>query len=468
MSRKITKSVLSRDEITLFKHSEELKNTELYGNLYDILFKINKIKAISIEELIDLGLDEKGIIILTQNKKRLSDNIKREWYVRNNSAEDPNKRVRCGLCNAPNRYLFYIINRFNSKQLNVGSTCMTKFPEIEGYVDHKHQLAKIQKTQKETERWQIFNNKFPDIENIIQSIDTYFNKIPILLPYNIYYPFKDAIIQLRKMYNSYIKHGTKDVNILFVSFQQKLEECKDFQIKSDKFVENNSNSKLICKRQEMNWLIDNKESDLLLEISKNNGMYSLDTIGKMYSPHFFISNLDVFTSLLPKHIVLIHPENENSPINFINKNRNQILYNINIKKFMKQIGSKCFFEYDYEIDEDELYQVSKIVVSNKNLDLIIVPLEYNLSTMPYAILNDYNAENIYFYNKSDKSIKEFSYANFLKMYDFQIVRKHKSNVTFIGILLTYKDWIFLEDQAKTGINEKINDLYYHQCIEPYL
>lgn len=62
MSRKITKSVLSRDEITLFKHSEELKNTELYGNLYDILFKINKIKAISIEELIDLGLDEKGII----------------------------------------------------------------------------------------------------------------------------------------------------------------------------------------------------------------------------------------------------------------------------------------------------------------------------------------------------------------------------------------------------------------------
>ena len=122
MSRKMTKSILSRDEITLFKHSEELKNTDLYGNLYDILYKINKMKAISIDELIDLGLDDKGIIILTQNKKRLSDNIKREWYVRNNSAEDPNKRVRCGLCNAPNRYLFYIINRFNSTQINVGST----------------------------------------------------------------------------------------------------------------------------------------------------------------------------------------------------------------------------------------------------------------------------------------------------------------------------------------------------------
>lgn len=61
MSRKMTKSILSRDEITLFKHSEELKNTDLYGNLYDILFKINKIKAISIDELIDLGLMIRGL-----------------------------------------------------------------------------------------------------------------------------------------------------------------------------------------------------------------------------------------------------------------------------------------------------------------------------------------------------------------------------------------------------------------------
>ncbi len=51
MSRNITKSYLSRDEIILLVNSEEAKNTNLYGNLYDILLKIRKLKAASLDEL---------------------------------------------------------------------------------------------------------------------------------------------------------------------------------------------------------------------------------------------------------------------------------------------------------------------------------------------------------------------------------------------------------------------------------
>ncbi len=36
MSRKMTKSDLSRADISLLINSEEAKNTQLYGNLYDI------------------------------------------------------------------------------------------------------------------------------------------------------------------------------------------------------------------------------------------------------------------------------------------------------------------------------------------------------------------------------------------------------------------------------------------------
>lgn len=468
MSRKMTKSILSRDEITLFKHSEELKNTDLYGNLYDILYKINKMKAISIDELIDLGLDDKGIIILTQNKKRLSDNIKREWYVRNNSAEDPNKRVRCGLCNAPNRYLFYIINRFNSTQLNVGSTCMTKFPEIEGYASHKHQLAQIQKTQRETERWQIFNDKFPNIEDTIQSTDTYFNNLPILLPYDIYYPFRDKVIQLRKMYNDYIKHGTKDMDGLFGSIERLLNGCKVLKSKAEKFIKNNINDKFVCKRSEIEWILNNKDIDFLYEISKNNGRYTPESIGEVYSINFIIVNFSIFCDcLLSKHIKIIMPENEHSSLNFINQNRNQILYNVNIKKFMKQIGSKCYFDTNFKFDEDELYQVSKIVVSNKNLERVIYSVEEKLERMRYVLLDAEDTQDLYLYNKNNKDIKKFSYSAFLQLYDLKIIRKHKDNSTFIGYMITYKKWISYEEQKQIGVDEKINRLYYHQCIEPY-
>lgn len=45
MSRKTTKSILSCDEISLLKSSEEIKDIDLYGNLYNTLLEITKPKA---------------------------------------------------------------------------------------------------------------------------------------------------------------------------------------------------------------------------------------------------------------------------------------------------------------------------------------------------------------------------------------------------------------------------------------
>ena len=126
MSEQTKKAILSRDEISLLLHSEEAKNNELYGNLFSVLTKLDVLKAVRLEQLFEL--DEKAKAALTYNKKSLIDNVKQEWYTESVSAEDPNKSIRCGLCNTPNRYLFYIRNRLNNNRLNVGSSCMTKFP----------------------------------------------------------------------------------------------------------------------------------------------------------------------------------------------------------------------------------------------------------------------------------------------------------------------------------------------------
>ena len=158
MSRKATKSILSRDEISLLKSSEEIKNTDLYGNLFNILLEITKLEAVTLDELKEHGLDNIGVTILTHNKGKLIDDITHEWYVESKSAEDPDKKIHCGLCNTPNKYLFYIRNRLNNIQLNVGSSCMKKFSEIEGYANHKYELGKIQRNQRERAHWLQFHD----------------------------------------------------------------------------------------------------------------------------------------------------------------------------------------------------------------------------------------------------------------------------------------------------------------------
>ena len=134
---------------------------------------------------------------------------------------------------------------------------------------------------------------------------------------------------------------------------------------------------------------------------------------------------------------------------------------------MKQIGSKCYFDTNFKFDEDELYQVSKIVVSNKNLERVIYSVEEKLERMRYVLLDAEDTQDLYLYNKNNKDIKKFSYSAFLQLYDLKIIRKHKDNSTFIGYMITYKKWISYEEQKQIGVDEKINRLYYHQCIEPY-
>lgn len=59
------KTVLTLDEINLLKNSEEPKNTQLYGNLYENIVNLSKFKAVSIEDM--PFLDELGVASLTIN-----------------------------------------------------------------------------------------------------------------------------------------------------------------------------------------------------------------------------------------------------------------------------------------------------------------------------------------------------------------------------------------------------------------
>ncbi len=471
MSRKTTKSILSRDEISLLRNSEILKDVDLYGNLYGILLNLSELKAVTLDDLIEYGLDDKGITILTHTKGKLIDGVMQEWYVESKSAEDPDKKVQCGLCNTPNRYLFYIRNRLSNSQLNVGSSCMKKFSEIEGYANHKYQLGKIQRNQQQTARWLKFNDKFPEAENIIDSANFYFDNLPILLPYKIYFHLEEAVHLLHIIHVQYVKYGktpNDSQKNSFELFEETINKYNRLKVKADDFIKKNINKPFICKSTEIDWMKQNKKDALLKKISLNDGLYTVETLGEIVSISFINQHFNIFLSRMTTNMInLVRPKDEHSSLYFIVKQGNEILYSINTKKFMKQIGTKCFFDPTYIIDEKELFQVSKIIVSDRNLEFVTESLKSNLDKMRYALLIDDYSENIYIYHKYRKDIKEFSYSDFLHLYDLNKIRKHKNDRDFIGFLITYKKWMSLEEQERVGLDEKIGNLYYQQYIEPY-
>lgn len=254
MSRKLSKSDLSRADISLLINSEEAKNNHLYGNLYDILLQIKDLRAISLDELKCYNLNHGGIAALTYNRHTLIDNATREWRAATNIIDNPKRTAACQLCNAPKlRYECYIYNIKNGTELLVGSECVNHF-KIDGYLNQKKQLAQIHIGQKIAQRKNEFYSRFPDYEDFIFDAERYFSTLPILLPYKLYISLEDTISRMKLIAVKYVNEGKKPYDSKYDSFdlfRLAVDNYQKLKTDSDNYVNINIGEKFVCKRPEM-------------------------------------------------------------------------------------------------------------------------------------------------------------------------------------------------------------------------
>lgn len=463
MSRKTTKSILSRDEISLLINSEETKNIELYGNLYSILSNLQNIKAVTLEQL--TSIDTKAKAALTYNKKTLIDTTIKEWYAESVSEEDPTKKVRCGLCNTPNKYLYYIKNRKNNIVLNVGSRCITKFPGIEGYIEQKKQLAQIHKGHKIVQRRNEFYSHFPNYEDFISDAEKYFSTLPILLPHELYENLQNTIERMRLIATKYINEGKKPYESQYDSFELfslAVGQYNKLKLQADTFVSLNQNSHLICKRREINWLLDNNKNNLLRQISENDGKYELCTLQKMYCTDFIKDSIHLFIERNRSNILKIEKMNDGNFIfSFIKFGyQPSIIFTVNFSDFMKGIGANCIIEEKYSYSSADILSISNILKNKSNLVSILGYIDNMLYTLNYAFLFNEDDNSLYLYRKGDRAVRQFQIDAFMQNYSkYILLSDNEIKKYLIQIIGKNKKWITYEIQEKQGINDKIGILY---------
>lgn len=457
-------SILTLDEINLLLHSEEAKHTDLYGNLFEVLLKLKPKKAISLDEL--YMLDTKGRYALQQNKSNLMNAINNEWYVISVNDFDSNKKIRCGLCNTPNKYIFYIENRLNGKKLNVGSSCMTHFPQMIGYVENKKHLSKLKENHKIVKRRNEFLQHYPNVDTIIKSADAWFNSLPILIPYDIYSKIEECITRMRLIYTMYVNDGKKPFDSHFTSFelfQIALNQFADYKQNAMNFVDEHNHDDLICCRKEIDWLLSQNKKDILYEIAQNEGKYSDATLKYIYSQDFIKQNVNLFFNKHKASIISISFK----PNNMIYLKtipsvgyQPPLAFNISFKDFMKYFGAKCILINDYEYEDKELISKSKIINSTSNLYSIINYINYILRNMKYVLLFDDSTNDLILYRIFDKAICKLNTKQFIQKYASLDFLDDKAIFNYLKTLINnHNAWINAKTQDKFGEFERINNLY---------
>ena len=438
-------TTITLDELNLFRCSEELKNTKIYSNLYDVLCRIEAKRVTPIEEI--YGLSDMAISILINKKQEIKERLVNEWEA-SGYGYDPNQKAKCDFCHRKNnKYFFHIRNVIINTVLTVGSTCIGKFLKVKRYDEQKSLME-----QDRNQRSFMINNA--ELLGYSQTIHQYFDaekyflSLPILPPYNIYFGLRDNIVNMKSICLNY--KGTS------AEFDAEWEKFQNLKFQADTFIKDNINNPLICKKEEIDWIIANDKIKLLEEISKNNGVYSTNTLGLIYSEEFTKNNIRKIVQRNKSHSIKFGECNPVSIVVLFDMNGyyNRISFQIPLKTLMKTIGCNCIMNDDYEYDTVDILPISTIMNTQINIEAIIQYLANILIDINYVFLYDNTRDKIVVYRENDGAVKYINAYNFLQAYSKIILQsneKVKMNMQRIINSIKSNQWISVEKQKEQGM-----------------
>ncbi|EMS74059.1 hypothetical protein [Ruminiclostridium cellobioparum] len=397
VNRRKIHNLVSLEDRQIVLNSEVVKQ---YPVVEQILTKYDKIYKSDFEDTEDFNKQTQTFFEYTFNELvKLASN---EWYASNRMNEMPSSKDEwptCSLCNTKNKLVYYIVNKNNKKELNVGSECIYKFPSL-GF-NHR-QLSQIKndriKKFKRIERINKINSLFPGIENRLSQWKIDYEEIPLILPFDINEGLKLAIKEGFTLYDSYIEGKSKDSELEHLN--NIIMKYDEYEQKSKLFVETHINSNFACDSKVRNWLIDNNKLRVLVAIMKNNGLINENTIKYIYEENFIKNRLVVLKEAVDK-LQIKFIEFRDSNIFFSYKNQDdriEYILRCDIKDFMLNFG-EVFINSSYSIDFSILSKKLSIVFIDSNIKSLFNKVDFILRRSGYYIKHDYVNNSIEFNDK---------------------------------------------------------------------
>lgn len=357
------KSLITQQEMVLIKNSIETTNTELYGNLYNCIGDYKKLSKAELDDNVVFDKKARAVLLNPENKKVMLNKIMEEWYsVKNFDVVDT--LINCQLCGTPNKYIFYIYNKFTEVNLHIGSDCVRNYSDIVGIKQQKKNLSRLQREHLRQKRKIEFEALEGKEIGFIEDAENKFNEFPILLPYKLQNEIKNVLNQLNLSKSSYIKSGGNLEEIYDIYSILKVKFNDLYKQAENRYNEINDVS-LVCDKETANWLIKNNIT-VWEKVSKNGGIFNAETLAKVYAEGYIDKKIrEIMTHSNDKDIRVLQISKSN--IHFLIKNHRYvyaITFMMPIKKFMERIGCNALTNKHFIFEKKDLQDISIEITSN--------------------------------------------------------------------------------------------------------
>ena len=348
--------LITQQEMVLIKNSSEVANTELYGNLFDCIQDYTKLSKTDLDNNIVFDKKARAVLLNSENKKVMLNKIMDEWYsIKNYDIVET--LIKCQLCGRPNKYVFYIHNKITEIDLHIGSDCVKNYSDITGIKQQKKRLSQLQREQAQQKRKIEFEMREEDEVGFIEDAEIKFKEFPIVLPFKLHTEIKDVLYQLNLLKTTYIKNGgnLEEVYSIYCTLKERFDDLYNQANDHCQIVKTNI---LVCDKETAAWLMKYNPS-VWEKVSKNNGIFCVDTLMKVYDEKYVDKKLrKIIRHLQDKDIRVLQVSK--SYIHFSIKDERYIYpvtFRMSLKKFMESVGCYALTDPQYKFGKEDLKDI---------------------------------------------------------------------------------------------------------------
>lgn len=366
--KKDTRLIITQQEMVLIKNSMEARNTEVYGNLYECLGGYSKLTKRDLDKNLIFDKRARAVLVNVKNKKEMMDNINKEWHSISNY-DITDTEMYCELCGRKNIVICYIRNRLNDKELHVGSECVKNFTAIDGIQKQLKTVSAKKKDYDRQKRKLEFEEREGEDFGFSQSAEEKFKSFEIMLPFKLYTELKEMLYQINLAKTTYVNSGG-NLDEVWEKYLLLKEKINQLFVLADSHCEKYRTFELVCEKEASDWLLNNNRI-VWEKVSKNNGMFNLETLKYMYQENYVQKKMHIFKRHLKDRDIKILKTN-GANIRFKLKSDRYIYpveFQMPLKIFMKNIGCYCLIDQKYTFGKNDLTDIA-IDITMKNFEAV--------------------------------------------------------------------------------------------------
>lgn len=309
-----------------------------------------------------------------------------EWKTTSNNIVVDTGEVsgerRCSICNAKLRYIVYLQNSLNGKELGIGTTCAKHF----GFNNGKS-FRKLKEEARRISQLNILNEEFPGIANTIDNWNKKIDEFEVIIPLKYEEPYFKLYRKLKSIYDDFL--NKKIDESCFKKIEYILNKKDDFLEAMKNYSDQNADNIYVPKKSVGKWLRKNNK-DRVLETLKKEERLGIGTIHRIAEPSFVEDMIPEINNKIfnPVNAEIIYSKGSKYIYKF--KSYSNVKLNV---PYQEIVLDYCYFLFDrppvIEINKKSFLEKSNIADIN-SYESILDYLSKKLKSRIYYYDLEYN------------------------------------------------------------------------------